>query len=133
MSRPVAIAWVEQARGPDGWSDHQLVDETPFCCPGCQEAWLAAHPGALDPVPVGPGRRGVGQPGQWLDETDYDLWCAACGVLVQTGLSEALCPAWACPPVVVNRLPSAEGERCGACGRWQQLPARLLDPPGARR
>ncbi len=133
MSRPVTIAWATQALGPDGWQDAQTVDLTAFCCPGCQADWLAAHPGATDPVPLGPGRRGVGQPVQWLDETGYDLWCAACGVLVQVGLDEPPCPTWSCPPVVVNRLRSAEGERCGVCGRWQQLPTRLLDRPGARR
>jgi hypothetical protein len=33
---------------------------------------------------------------------------------------------------VVNRLRSPDGECCGACGRWQQLPARLLDRLGVR-
>jgi hypothetical protein len=130
MSGPVAIGWVEQTRGGHGWLDVELNDLTEFCCPGCQDAWLAAHPGALDPVPVGPGRRGVGQPGQPVGETDDDLWCGACGALIQLGLQEPPCPAGACPPIVINRLPSATGERCGACGRWRQLPARLLDPPG---
>jgi hypothetical protein len=105
----VTIARVTQALGPDGWQDAQTVDLTAFCGPGCQADWLAAHPGAVDSVPLGPGRRRASQPGQWLDETDYDVWCAACGVLVQTGLSEAPCPTWACPPVVVNRLASASG------------------------
>ncbi len=130
MSWPVAIAWVEQTLDRRGWADHQMVGETPFCTPASQDAWLAAHPGALDPVPTGTGRRQVGQPYQWLDETGIDRWCAACGVLIQVGTEEAECPAGACPPLVVNRLRSRDGERCGACGRWQQLPARLLDRPG---
>jgi hypothetical protein len=135
VSWPVAIAWVEQARGPDGWADHQMVDETTFCTPACQQSWLAAHPGALDAVPIGTGLRQVGQPDQWLEETGIDRWCAECGVLVQVGTEEpecpaAACPAAACPPLVVNLLRSRDGERCGACGRWQQLSERLLDRPG---
>jgi hypothetical protein len=117
VSWPVAIAWVEQVRDRHGWADHQMVDETPFCTLGCQEAWLAAHPGALDPTAVSGSVRCVGQPYRWLEETGIDLWCAACGVLIQVGTEEPECPAAACPPVVVNRPRSRDGERCGACGR----------------
>jgi hypothetical protein len=129
---PVAVGWSRQARGRAGWVDVALVDLTPFCCHACQADWLAAHPGALDPRrdPRLAGCRTVGEPDWPLDETGYDLWCARCGVLIQLGLQQPPCPTWACPPVLVNRLPSREGERCPACGRWQQLPTRLLDAGG---
>jgi hypothetical protein len=128
MSPPVAIAWSRQARGRTGWVDVELLEATPFCCLACQADWLAAHPGALGPHQDlgGAGWRRVGQPGCWLDETDYNLWCAACGVLIQLGLQEPPCPTFACPPVVINRLPHPDGERCVACGRFQQLPASLV-------
>jgi hypothetical protein len=133
MSRgPVAIHWSRQARGRSGWVDVELVDLTPFCCVGCQADWLAAHLGALDPRrdPRLAVCRTVGEPDWPLDETDYDVWCSQCGVLIQVGLQEPPCPAWACPPVLVNRLPSRDGERCPACGRWRQLPTHLLEPQG---
>jgi hypothetical protein len=79
---------------------------------------------------VSPTLRQVGQPYQWLEETGVDLWCAECGMLIQVGTEEPECPAAACRPLVVNRPRSPDGERCGACGRWQQLPARLLGRPG---
>jgi hypothetical protein len=133
MSRgPVAIHWSRQARDRSDWVDVELVDLTPFCCAGCQVDWLAVHPGALDPRPTPSAAewRTVGQPDRQLGEIDYDVWCAQCGVLIQVGLQEPPCPTWACPPVLVNRLPSRDGERCPACGRWRQLPTRLLEPQG---
>jgi hypothetical protein len=125
---PVAVAWTRQALGQHGWMTVELVDLTPFCCAGCQADWLAAHPDALGPHQHRQlqGWRLLGDPGRPLHETNYDLWCAACGVLIQLGLEEPPCPTFACPPVVINRLPSADGERCSACGRWQQLPTSLL-------
>jgi hypothetical protein len=123
----VAIAWTRQALGQAGWVEVELVDLTPFCCRSCQADWLAAHPDALGPHHRrAAGRRMVGGPGWPLGETDYDLWCACCGVLIQLGLEQPPCPTWACPPVAVNRLPSSGGERCPTCGPWQQLPTRLL-------
>jgi hypothetical protein len=125
VSWPVAIVWVEQALHRGGWVDHQMVDETPFCTPACQDAWLAVHPCALDPVAVSVGLRRVGQSYQWLDETDIDRWCAGCGVLIQVGTEEAERPAGACPPLVVNRLRSADG---GALRRVRALAAAPRAP-----
>jgi hypothetical protein len=129
---PVAFHWSRQARGRAGWVDVELVDLALFCCHACQADWLADHPGALDPRPAPSAAewRVVGESGWPLEETDYDLWCAHCGVLIQLGLQEPPCPTWACPPLLVNRLPSRDGERCPACGRWQQLPTRLLGAGG---
>ncbi len=122
MSGPVAVAWVEQARDRHGWFDVQAEGLTELCCRGCQDDWLAARPDALDPVAVGPGRRQVGQPGQPLGETDYGLWCAACGVLIHTGLQEPPCPADACPPLVVNRLPDPTGNAARRAGAGSSSP-----------
>jgi hypothetical protein len=121
-SGPVAIHWSRQTLGRAGW-----VDVTPFCCQVCQADWLAAHRNALGPHQDRPavGWRMVGQPDWRLGETDYDV-CAACGVHIQVGLEEPPCSTGACPPVVINRLPSARAERCPACGRWRQLPTSLL-------
>jgi hypothetical protein len=125
---PIAIRWSHHTLVRAGWVDVELVDLTPFCCHACQADWLAAHRNALGPHQDRPavGWRMVGQPDRRLGEADYDVWCAAYGVLIQVGLEEPPCSAGACPLVVINRLPSARGERCPACGRWQQIPASLL-------
>jgi hypothetical protein len=95
---PLAIHWSRQTLGRAGWVDVELVDLTPFCCQGCQADWLAAHRNALGPAQDRPavGWRMLGQPDRRLGETDYDVWCAACGVLIQVGLEEPLCPTGAC-------------------------------------
>jgi hypothetical protein len=84
-----------------------LVEVVPFCSDACNrdycgddyQGWSGCH------------------------EADVTLYCASCGVAIP-GLEDA------CPHqignVVVNRFTSAEGERC-SCGRWVQLPLRMLE------
>lgn len=85
----------------------EVVDLVPFCCDACHRDWCEAEGIAYD------GWSGC------HEGSDYPEWCASCGTFAG-GTAECDCQR---DNILVNRFPSAEGERC-ECGNWLQIPMR---------